>query len=97
MAPSPAAAGTRRAAPPGACALAAMLSFDVGRRGCVAALDEGTLAVATGSGIVLLALPSLTQRHLPSRDGGGVGAIALHPGGACFAVAERCRERAPNM
>jgi cilia- and flagella-associated protein 44 len=78
-------------------AAARVLGVDVGRRNGLAALDADTVALAAGNAVLLLHLPTMGQRLLPTRDGGGVGAIAVHPRGTCFAVAEKCAERAPNM
>ena len=86
---------------------ARVLNFDVGRRGGVVALDADTIAVIAGSALLVLSLRAGSSggggdgaavRHvLPSRDGGGIGAVAVHPQRTHFAVAEKCRERAPNM
>ncbi|GBF92887.1 hypothetical protein Rsub_05723 [Raphidocelis subcapitata] len=76
---------------------ALFLGFDAGRRNNVAALDDETIALVAGAGVVLLHLPSGSQRHLPSRDGGGVGALAVHPARTCFAVAEKRRDGPPNI
>lgn len=82
---------------PGGAACSAVLGVDLSRRHGLVALDADTLALVAGSGVLLLHLPTMAQRLLPSRDGGGVGAIALHPRRSCFAVAEKCQQRAPNM
>jgi len=79
------------------CSLSSVLGFDLHRRHNLLVLDSDTLAVAAGSVVLLLHLPSMTQKHLSTKDGGGVGAIALHPQRTHFAVAEKCRHRAPNM
>jgi WD40 repeat protein len=39
----------------------------------------------------------MTQNFFPSLDGGGIGAIAVHPARNVFAVAEKCSHRAPNV
>jgi hypothetical protein len=92
-----AAAPDRRRLDPGCCALSSVLGFDLSRRHNLVALDSETLAIAAGAGVLLLHLPTMRQRHLPARDGGGVGAVAVHPKGAAFAVAEKRRDHAPNM
>jgi hypothetical protein len=76
---------------------AAFLGFDAGRRNSVAALDDETIALVAGAGVFLLHLPTGGQRHLRSRDGGGVGALAVHPQRTCFAVAEKRRDGPPSM
>lgn len=60
-------------------------------------LDDQTLAMAAGCAVLLLHLPTMQQHFLPSRDGGGVAAVAVHPDRKLFLVAEKCRSRAPNM
>lgn len=60
-------------------------------------LEDGTLAMAAGCAVLLLHLPSMQQRFLPGRDGGGVAAVGVHPSRKLFLVAEKCRSRAPNM
>jgi hypothetical protein len=79
------------------CRLEYVLGLDMARRHNMVALDGETLALAAGGALLLLHLPSMTQRHLSSRDGGGIGAVALHPKRTCFAVAEKCQGRPPNM
>jgi hypothetical protein len=92
-------AAARAAAGDGApgCETLRLLGLDVARRHSLVALDADTVAVPAGSGVLLLHLPTLGQRFLPSRDGGGVGAMAVHPQRRCFAVAEKCPKGAPNM
>jgi hypothetical protein len=98
---APTAAAAAAAPPSGAdaprCEPLRALGFDTGRRGGGVALDAATVALPGGSGVLLLELASLRQRLLPARDGGGVGALAVHPQRSCFAVAEKCAECAPNM
>lgn len=83
--------------PAAACPLASVLGFDLSRRHSLVALDATTVALPAGAGALLLSLPGLERRLLPGRDGGGVGALAAHVGAGVFAVAEKCRERPPNM
>ncbi|KAI8470236.1 MAG: hypothetical protein J3K34DRAFT_459006 [Monoraphidium minutum] len=80
-----------------ACRLMSVLGLDVSRRHNLLALDADTLALAAGNTLLLLHLPTMAQRHLPTRDGGGIGAIALHPRRTHFAVAEKCSQRPPNI
>lgn len=34
---------------------------------------------------------------MPGLDGGGIGAIAVHPSRSFLAVAEKCKHRSPNV
>lgn len=79
------------------CRLLFILGFDLSKRHNLVALDDQTIAMAAGNNVLLLDLATLQQRYLPARDGGGIGAVALHPKRSCFAVAEKCREHAPSM
>jgi len=74
-----------------------ILSTAASKRANLHMLDDQTLAMAAGCAVLLLHLPTMQQRFLPGRDGGGVAAVAVHPDRKLFLVAEKCRSRAPNM
>lgn len=74
-----------------------VLSLAASKRSNLHLLEDGTLAMAAGCAVLLLHLPTMQQRFLPGRDGGGVAAVAVHPNRQLFLVAEKCRSRAPNM
>ncbi|KAF8073262.1 ABCG35 [Scenedesmus sp. PABB004] len=78
-------------------ALRRVLSLDGAKRNNLHLLDDDTLLLAAGSVVLLLHVPTLQQRHLPSRDGGGVAAVAAHPSGQRFLVAEKRRRGAPGI
>lgn len=84
-------------APDPTSSLLQVLSFSAARRNNIHMLDDETVVLAVGCVVLLLHMPSLQQRRLPGRDGGGVAAVSVHPSRQCFLVAERCRSRAPNM
>ncbi|KAL6756288.1 hypothetical protein V8C86DRAFT_2652820 [Haematococcus lacustris] len=74
-----------------------LLSLDAQRRNNLAWVEEDTLAVVAGNNVVFLKLPAMTQTYLAGVDGGGIGALAVHPSRKFLAVAEKCRHRAPNL
>lgn len=74
-----------------------VLSLAASKRANMHLLDSETLVMAAGCSVLLLHMPTMQQRFLPGRDGGGVAAVAVHPGRKRFAVAEKCRSRPPNM
>lgn len=78
-------------------ALLHVLSSSAIKRANLHVLDDGALAIAAGCAVLFLQLPSMQQRFLPGRDGGGVAAVAVHPSRKLFLVAEKCRSRPPNM
>jgi hypothetical protein len=78
-------------------ALMHVLSSSASKRTNLHVLDDGTLAIAAGCAVLFLQLPSMQQRFLLGRDGGGVAAVAVHPSRKLFLVAEKCRSRPPNM
>lgn len=49
----------------------------------------GVVAYAVGNAVRVHDLSSGSMRYVQGRDGGGVGALAVHPSRAYFAVAER--------
>lgn len=74
-----------------------VLSLAAAKRANLHLLEGGTLAMAAGCAVLLLHMPTMQQRFLPGRDGGGVAALAVHPNKQLLLVAEKCRSRAPNM
>jgi hypothetical protein len=74
-----------------------VISFNAARRNNLHLLDDDTLLMGVGCMVLLLHLPTMKQRWLPGRDGGGVTAVAVHPSRQHFLVAERCKCRPPNM
>lgn len=74
-----------------------VLSLAAAKRANLHLLEGGTLAMAAGCAVLLLHMPSMQQRFLPGRDGGGVAAVVVHPNKQLLLVAEKCRSRAPNM
>ncbi|KAK9811670.1 hypothetical protein WJX72_008037 [[Myrmecia] bisecta] len=78
-------------------ALRSMLSFDSQKRNNLHVLDSNTLLLSAGCSVVLLDLQTRQQHYFRGRDGGGIGAIAVHPSRQFFAVAEKCQYRPPNI
>lgn len=74
-----------------------ILSVAANKRSNLHLLEDGTLVMAAGCAVLLLHIPTMQQRFLPGRDGGGVAAVAVHPNRQLFLVAEKCRSRPPNM
>jgi hypothetical protein len=74
-----------------------VISFNAAKRNNLHLLDDDTLLMGVGCMVLLLHLPTMKQRWLPGRDGGGVAAVAVHPSRQHFLVAERCKSRSPNM
>jgi hypothetical protein len=74
-----------------------VLSLAANKRFNLHLLKDGTLVSAAGCTVLLLHIPTMQQRFLPGRDGGGIAAVAVHPNLQLFLVAEKCRSRPPNM
>jgi hypothetical protein len=89
--------GLSQPSPPQQLGLQHVLSVAAAKRGNLYLLDDKTLVMAAGCVVLLLHVPSGRQRYLPARDGGGIGALAVHAGRQLLLVAEKCRTRAPNM
>ena len=65
---------------------------------CVHTLSaENTLLYCAGPVAVILNTSTHERVYVPSLDGGGVGAVTVHPSLKYFAVGERCSHRAPNI
>ncbi|KAG2482730.1 hypothetical protein HYH03_018361 [Edaphochlamys debaryana] len=82
----------RQAAPlDGRAPLLAVLGLDTHRHHNALLIDEDTLVSAIGSHVVLLSLSTGQRRYLRGLDGGGVGAVAVHPSRTLLAVGEKAR------
>ena len=66
------------------------------KRNNLVALDANTILTSAGNTAILYNPSTNEMVFLPGIDGGGVGAIALHPTEPLFVVAEQCKTRAPN-
>ena len=62
---------------------------DFARHNNVHALDADTVVYAVGNAVRVHSISSGRMRYALGREGGGVGAIAVHPSREFFAVAER--------
>lgn len=67
------------------------------KRNNVLVVNSDTLVTSVGNSVVFLNTTSRTKKYLSGRDGGGIGAIAVHPVEPWIAVAEQCKVRAPNV
>lgn len=74
-----------------------VLSLDTRTRAKIHMLDGNTLVAAAGCVVLLLHLQSGAQRFIPSVDGGGIAAIAVHKDRQALLVAENGRSTAPSM
>lgn len=77
--------------------LAHVLSVDVAKRNNLHAIEDNVLLMAVGNMLMMLDLQTMQQRYVPGIDAGGVACVAVHPSRQCFAVAEKCRSRPPNL
>ena len=60
-------------------------------------IEDDVLLMSAGNTVVFLRLPNMEQTYLHGLDGGGIGAVAVHPTRKLLAVAEKSRTRAPNV
>ena len=74
-----------------------ILSLESHKRNNIAYIEDDVLVTSAGNNVVFLHLPDLAKRYMAGLDGGGIGAIAVHPSRKFLAVAEKCRHRAPNV
>eukprot|EP00201_Polytomella_parva_P017068 CAMPEP_0175055168 /NCGR_PEP_ID=MMETSP0052_2-20121109/9925_1 /TAXON_ID=51329 ORGANISM="Polytomella parva, Strain SAG 63-3" /NCGR_SAMPLE_ID=MMETSP0052_2 /ASSEMBLY_ACC=CAM_ASM_000194 /LENGTH=855 /DNA_ID=CAMNT_0016319973 /DNA_START=59 /DNA_END=2623 /DNA_ORIENTATION=- len=74
-----------------------MLGLDAYHRNNISFIESDVIITAVGNAVVFLDLRTLEMRYSMGVDGGGIGAIAVHPLGKMYAVAEKCRTRAPNI
>jgi hypothetical protein len=80
------------------CALAPMkrlLGVDPYRHHNLHLIDDDVAVTCIANTVVFVTLSTGEQRLLPGIDGGGVGAVAVHPGRQLLAVAEKSRNTAP--
>jgi hypothetical protein len=63
--------------------------FETMRRNTLHRLGKSTLLTMAGNAAMLLNLDDLSQEFLVGIDGGGVGAITVHPSGEYFAIGEK--------
>lgn len=68
--------------------------FDVERLFNVTYLTETVLIHAVGNTVQMLDLETMKTTYLPGLDGGGIGAVAVHPSRERFAVCEKGRSPA---
>ena len=59
-------------------------------------LDADTALTSAGNAVILLSVQDGSMRLLPGLDGGGIGALAVHPCESLFLVAEQRKTGAPN-
>lgn len=74
-----------------------ILSLDSHKRNNVAYIEDDVLVTASGNNVLFLNLSDMSHRYMPGLDGGGIGALAVHPSRKFLAVAEKCRHRSPNV
>jgi cilia- and flagella-associated protein 44 len=67
------------------------------KRNNVLVVNSDTLVTSVGNSVVFYSIATGTRRYVSGRDGGGIGAVAVHPVNALIAVAEQCKFRAPNV
>lgn len=77
--------------------LSSILSLDASKRNPVHFLTSHTIITFCGSTVVILDTTTNEKQYLWGKDEGGIGAVAVHPARELFAVAEKCRTRAPNV
>jgi len=76
---------------------AQILSLESHKRNNIAYIEDDVLVTSAGNNVVFITLSDMTMKYMPGIDGGGIGAIAVHPSRKFLAVAEKCRHRAPNV
>ncbi|EFJ51830.1 hypothetical protein VOLCADRAFT_103323 [Volvox carteri f. nagariensis] len=69
----------------------AVLGMDTHRHNNALLLDEDTLVTCIGSHVVFVSLNTSHRRYLRGLDGGGVGAVAVHPSRTLLAIGEKAR------
>ncbi|GMH39549.1 hypothetical protein BSKO_07447 [Bryopsis sp. KO-2023] len=77
--------------------LSSILSLDASKKNPIHSLEPHVIVTFAGSTVVILNTETLEQKYLWGQDGGGIGAVAVHPSREYFAVAEKCARRAPNV
>ncbi|GIM11863.1 hypothetical protein Vretimale_15319 [Volvox reticuliferus] len=71
--------------------LLVVLGLDTHRHNNALVIDDDTLVTCVGSHLVFVSLSSDRRRYLRGLDGGGVGAVAVHPSRTLLAVGEKAR------
>ena len=74
-----------------------LLSLDAHKPNNIFYIQDDVVVTTSGCNVVFLNLTTMTQKLFPGLDGGGIGAVAVHPSRKVFAVAEKCRHRSPNV
>lgn len=69
----------------------------VSTRNSALSVGGNQLAIHTGNFVIFYDYSSQKMVYQAGLDGGGIGAIAVHPLQSYFAVAEQCKFRAPNV
>lgn len=82
---------------PSSMQLVAANHIAVSTRNSAHRVGPNQLAIHTGNFVILYDYSSQKMVYNIGRDGGGIGAIAVHPQLSFIAVAEECKTRAPNV
>eukprot|EP00892_Ulva_mutabilis_P004788 jgi/Ulvmu1/2681/UM014_0137.1 len=69
----------------------------VSTRNSAQRIGPSKLAIHTGNFVITYDYSSQQMVYNMGRDGGGIGAIAVHPEQTYIAIAEQCKHRAPNV
>ncbi|CAG9460447.1 unnamed protein product [Pedinophyceae sp. YPF-701] len=85
--------------PASTCEVHSVLGLNAHRRNNLAYVSDDVVVSAAGAELVFLNVSDTTleQRFMPSLDGAGVGAFAVHPSKKWLAVAEMSLTRSPNI
>ena len=67
------------------------------KRNNILLAKQNTLVTSAGNSIIFYDIVTGAKTYVLGRDGGGIGAIAVHPTESFIAVAEQCKLRAPNV
>ena len=74
-----------------------VLGLDAHGRDNMHLLGENTVLTSAGNSVLFIEIDSGNQQRMLGRDGGGIGALAVHPSGQFFAVGEMCPTGPPNI
>lgn len=77
------------------CTLVHSFGMDCSRRNNLYYVGPGILLFGVGNVVQLLDLETMQQSYLPGLDGGGVGAVTVHPSRRYFVVGEKGKN--PNV
>jgi cilia- and flagella-associated protein 44 len=69
----------------------------VSKRNNILLAKPNLLVTSAGNSVILFDILTGARTYALGRDGGGIGAIAVHPTQPLLAVAEQCKLRAPNV